>query len=191
MRVYGRDVTDLAESEFDELRKKMGMVFQMGALFDSLSVAENVSFALDRHTDMNAADRRERVAECLELVGLPGVGDKNPSELSGGMRKRVSLARAIALQPEILLYDEPTTGLDPIMTAEIDRLILKTQQRLQTTSIVVTHDMKSAFRIADYIGVLNGGKLVAAGTSDEIRASDHPFVKQFLEGRPNPEEEAA
>ena len=107
------------------------------------------------------------------------------------MRKRVSLARAIALQPEILLYDEPTTGLDPIMTAEIDRLILKTQKRFQTTSIVVTHDMKSAYRIADYIGVLNNGRLVATGTPEEIQQSKHPFVVQFLEGRPNAEEEAA
>lgn len=182
VRVQGIDVGELTEAQLGEIRRRLGMVFQMGALFDSLTVEENVGFALERHTDLPYERRREIVEEKLEKVGLPGILEKLPSELSGGMRKRVSLARAIALEPEILLWDEPTTGLDPVMTSEIDRLIQETTHDLGVTSVVVTHDMNSARRVSNRCGVHYEGRLVQVGTFAELEASDHPLVHQFLHG---------
>lgn len=180
--VQGQELMGMTEAELSVVRRRLGMVFQMGALFDSLTVAENVGFALERHTDTPADERREIVRQKLGLVGLSGIEDKLPSELSGGMRKRVSLARAIALEPEILLWDEPTTGLDPVMTSEIDRLIQEMTSQLGVTSLVVTHDMKSAFRVSDRLGVHYDGVLVETGTGEELEASTHPLVHQFLNG---------
>lgn len=182
VQVQGHEITTMSQSELAEIRRKLGMVFQMGALFDSLTVEENVAFALERHTDLTRDERREIVTEKLGLVGLSGIEQKLPAELSGGMRKRVSLARAIALEPEILLWDEPTTGLDPVMTSEIDRLVQEMTQQLGVTSLVVTHDMKSAFRVSDRCGVHYQGQLVHTGTPEEIQASEHPLVHQFING---------
>ena len=163
-------------------RSRMGMVFQGGALFDSLNVFENVSFALAMHSAMPEDEMREKVARGLAMVGLPGIENKMPSELSGGMKKRVSLARAVVVEPELLLWDEPTTGLDPIMTSEIDRLVKCMQDTLHVTSIVVTHDLKSAYRVADRIGVHWQGNLVEVGTPEEIKQSNDEFVQQFITG---------
>lgn len=182
VEVAGEDVSQMTEAELARVRRKLGMVFQMGALFDSLTVEENVGFALARHTDLPADRRREIVEEKLGLVGLPGILERFPSELSGGMRKRVSLARAIALEPEILLWDEPTTGLDPVMTTEIDRLIQEMTSRHGVTSIVVTHDMKSAARVSDRVAVHYQGQLVETGTFADLEASEHPLVHQFIHG---------
>ncbi len=179
--VDGTEITELTEKQMDEVRRKFGMVFQSSALFDSLSVAENVGFSLSRHTDMIREQIAQVVAEKLELVGLTGSEDIMPSDLSGGMKKRVSLARAISMDPEIILYDEPTTGLDPVMAEEINRLIIKMHDRLGATSLVVTHDMKSAFYVATKMAMLNDGKIVAAGTPEEFRQSDELVVRQFLE----------
>lgn len=183
VKVDGLDVVGRTEAELVPIRRKLGMVFQAGALFDSLTVEENVGFGLERHTDLPPEERRRIVEEKLGLVGLKGILDKMPSELSGGMRKRVSLARAIALQPEILLWDEPTTGLDPVMTSEIDRLVTEMGEKLGVTSVVVTHDMNSAFRVSDRIGVHYQGRLVEVGSPDAIKASVNPFVQQFIHGR--------
>ena len=179
--VDGTEITKLTEKQMDEMRRKFGMVFQSSALFDSLSVAENVGFSLSRHTDMSREQIAGIVAEKLELVGLAGSEDTMPSDLSGGMKKRVSLARAISMDPEIILYDEPTTGLDPVMAEEINHLIIKTHDQLKATSLVVTHDMKSAFSVATKMAMLNDGKIVAAGTPEEFRQSDELVVRQFLE----------
>jgi phospholipid/cholesterol/gamma-HCH transport system ATP-binding protein len=161
------------------------MLFQSGALFDSLSVGENVGYGLEEHFRYTTTkqERQERVAWALGLVGLPGIEDMRPSDLSGGMRKRVGLARAIAVKPEVLLYDEPTTGLDPINTARVNHLIMGLQQRLEITSIVVTHDMKSAFTISDRIAMVHTGRIICAGTVEEFRASRDPRVADFIEGR--------
>lgn len=182
VKVDGREITGYSEAQLAEVRRSMGMVFQFGALFDSLTVEENVAFGLERHTTLSYDERRQVVVEKLDLVGLRNILDKLPSELSGGMRKRVSLARAIAMEPEILMWDEPTTGLDPVMTSEIDRLIDEMGTRLGVTSLVVTHDMRSAFRVSDRVGVHHGGRLVEVGTPDEIKASEEPFVHQFING---------
>jgi phospholipid/cholesterol/gamma-HCH transport system ATP-binding protein len=182
IQVQGEEITTLSQAQLARVRRKLGMVFQMGALFDSLTVEENVAFALERHTKLNKQERHEIVNAKLGLVGLTGINDKFPAELSGGMRKRVSLARAVALEPEILLWDEPTTGLDPVMTSEIDRLIKEMTQQLGVTSLVVTHDMKSAFRVSDRCGVHYDGQLVHIGTPDEIASSKHPLVHQFING---------
>ncbi len=182
IQIFGRELSDMPESDLSDVRKRLGMVFQMGALFDSMTVAENVGFALERHTDMSPEQRLEVIQEKLGLVGLSGIEEKLPSELSGGMRKRVSLARAIALEPEILLWDEPTTGLDPVMTSEIDRLIQQMTAQLGVTSLVVTHDMKSAYRVSDRLGVHYEGHLVEVGTAEELQNSKHPLVYQFLNG---------
>ena len=180
--LWGDDVTQLNEQRMASYRRRMGMVFQGGALFDSLSVYENVSFALGSDESLQEEEIRERVARGLTLVGLPGIEEKMPSELSGGMKKRVSLARAVVMKPEILLWDEPTTGLDPVMTSEIDRLILEMQSQLNVTSIVVTHDLKSAYHVGDRIGVHWQGNLVEVASPDEIKNSEKPFVKQFIRG---------
>ena len=167
----------------DAIRRKFGMLFQYAALFDSLTVWENVGFGLLQHSDLKPPQIREVVEEKLRMVGLPGTLDLMPSELSGGMRKRVGLARAIAMEPEIMLYDEPTTGLDPIRGDSINDLIIQLREELGVASITITHDMVSAYKIADRISMLYKGKLIATGTPDEIRGSDNAFVQQFIHGR--------
>ena len=163
--VRGRDMARMSEAQLDELRLRMGMVFQYSALFDSMSVGDNVAFGLREHTDKSEAEIARIVREKLALVGLEGVEQMMPSELSGGMKKRVGLARAIAIEPSIIFYDEPSSGLDPIMTERIDELIVSTRQRLGVTSVVVTHDMASACRIADRIAMIYEGELIAVDTS--------------------------
>lgn len=180
--VDGVDVVSLDENEFNKVREKMGMVFQYSALFDSMTVAENVAFGLRQHTNLKSADIKNVVAEKLELVGLPGIENYMPSELSGGMKKRVSLARAIAQNPCIVLYDEPTSGLDPITSGTISRLIRGMQRHLKCTSIVVTHDMQSAFYVADRIALLDKGKFVEISSAEEFRKSKNPLVQQFING---------
>lgn len=180
--VEGIDITSLKENELYEIRKKFGMLFQMGALFDSMNVWENIGFSLLRHKKMKQEDVKEIVIEKLKLVGLSGVENLMPSELSGGMKKRVGLARAIAHEPEILLYDEPTTGLDPIMADAINELIIEMKQRLSVTSVAITHDMNSAYKIADRIAMLYEGKIVEIGTPEEIKNTKNVVVKQFITG---------
>lgn len=180
--VDGVDVVSLNENEFNKVREKMGMVFQYSALFDSMTVAENVAFGLRQHTNLKSADIKNVVAEKLELVGLPGIENYMPNELSGGMKKRVSLARAIAQNPCIVLYDEPTSGLDPITSGTISRLIRGMQRHLKCTSIVVTHDMQSAFYVADRIALLDKGKFVEISSAEEFRKSKNPLVQQFING---------
>ncbi|MBI3795239.1 MAG: ABC transporter ATP-binding protein [Nitrospinae bacterium] len=182
--VDGQVVGDLNEDELNEMRKKFGMLFQGAALFDSLTVGENVGFSLKEHTTRTDAQIKERILECLEMVGLGngGVDALMPSELSGGMKKRVGLARAIAMNPQIILFDEPTTGLDPVMSDVINDLIIKTTKALKVTSVTITHDMVSANRIADRIAMLHEGKIVAVGTPDEIMFNQtDPDVKKFVE----------
>lgn len=181
--IQGEDVSELDEDGWNRLRMKMGMVFQYSALFDFLTVGENVAFGLRQHTDKSEEEIQQIVAQMLEMVGLPGTQDLYPAELSGGMKKRVGLARAIAVTPEIVLYDEPTAGLDPIMSRNISRLIKKTQQQLHVTSVLVTHDMQSAFYAADRVAMLYKGRIVAIGTAEEIKESTNPIVKAFIEGR--------
>ncbi len=181
--VDGRDVRTLAREELYELRRRVGYVFQFAALFDSMSVAENVAMGL-RRMRLPESEIAARVQESLARVELEGFGARLPAELSGGQRKRVGLARAIAFHPRYLLYDEPTTGLDPVTTAIIDGLILKLAGELGVTSVVVTHDMASAYRIADRIGMLFDGRIRFLGTPDEIRVSGDPVVRGFIEGRP-------
>ncbi len=177
------DVTEIEdEDELNELRKKFGMLFQYAALFDSLSVWENVSFALLRLHEMSDEAARKVATEKLKSVGLVGVEDHMPSELSGGMKKRVGLARAIAHGPQILIFDEPTTGLDPIMADVIDNLVISVRKELNATSIAITHDMNSAYRIADRIAMLYNGKIIDIGTPDEIKNTKNPIVSQFIKG---------
>ena len=178
--VDGTDITTLSEDEFNTVRRKMGMVFQYSALFDSMSVGENVAFGLRQHTKLEEDEIKRIVAERLDWVGLKGYESYMPNELSGGMKKRVSLARAIAFEPKILLYDEPSSGLDPVTSAKIDELIVQMQKLLGVTSIVVTHDMKSAFYIADRIAMLYQGEMIAIGTPDEIRNSTDSRVLEFI-----------
>jgi phospholipid/cholesterol/gamma-HCH transport system ATP-binding protein len=180
--IDGTDITTLKESDLYEVRKKFGMLFQMAALFDSMTVWENISFSLIRHKKMNEKEAKAVAVEKLRLVGLIGVEDLMPSQLSGGMKKRVGLARAIAHEPEILLYDEPTTGLDPIMADAINDLIIEMKQQLSVTSIAITHDMSSAYKIADRIAMLYEGKIVGTGTPEEIKNTKNPVVKQFITG---------
>jgi phospholipid/cholesterol/gamma-HCH transport system ATP-binding protein len=180
--VDGQDIWQLNAHDLNELRMRMNMVFQGGALFDSLTVGENVGFELIEHSGMTGNELFERVEEALSLVGLSGIGNLMPSELSGGMRKRVALARAICIKPEIILYDEPTTGIDPITADSINELIRSLHDKLNVTSIVVTHDMKSAYKIADRIAMLFNGKIIAEGTSQEIQNTTHPIVHQFING---------
>jgi phospholipid/cholesterol/gamma-HCH transport system ATP-binding protein len=178
----GKRIDGLRERELDAIRMQFGFLFQMGALFDSLSVEDNVAFPLVEHTKKTPAEIHELATQKLALVGLRDSGKKMPGELSGGQRKRVALARAIALGPRVILYDEPTTGLDPIRSDVINELILKLQRELKVTSIVVTHDMHSAFKVGDRIVMLHEGKVIFDGTPDEIRESDHPIVKPFVVG---------
>lgn len=181
--IQGEDVSGLDEDGWNRLRMKMGMVFQYSALFDFLTVGKNVAFGLRQHTDKSDEEIQGIVTQMLDLVGLPGTQDLYPAELSGGMKKRVGLARAIAVNPEIVLYDEPTAGLDPIMSRNISRLIKKTQEQLHVTSVLVTHDMQSAFYAADRVAMLYEGHIVAIGTAEEMKNSTNPIVKAFIEGR--------
>ena len=180
--VDGLDISEVEEEDLIETRKKVGMLFQSGALFDSMTVQENVSFALFEHTDWDDARILARAEEVLHLVELEGVLDLMPSDLSGGMRKRVALARAIALAPAAILYDEPTTGLDPITANTINHLIRSLQKRLGVTSIVVTHDIHSAFTVGDRIAFLHDGRILFQGTTAEARTAPEPLLRNFLQG---------
>ncbi len=180
--VDGVDITPLDEEELLETRKKIGMLFQGGALFDSMTVEENVSFALREHTDWSEDRIRARVNEVLDYVELEGIDDQVPADLSGGMRKRVALARAVVLAPRAILYDEPTTGLDPIIANTINRLIRSLQSRLGVTSIVVTHDIRSAFSVGDRIAFLHEGRIHFHGTVADAKASTEPLLRNFLQG---------
>jgi phospholipid/cholesterol/gamma-HCH transport system ATP-binding protein len=182
VRVLGRDVTRLSERGWVEVRRNFGMVFQGAALFDSLSVYENVAFPMREHERWPEARVAERVAWCLGAVGLAGVEQLLPAELSGGMRKRVGVARAIALAPKIILYDEPTTGLDPANSRRIGELIQSLQRELGSTSVVVTHDLELAFAIADRIALLENGRIAVEGPADDLRGGDAPALRKFLEG---------
>ncbi|MDO9289076.1 MAG: ABC transporter ATP-binding protein [Thermodesulfovibrionales bacterium] len=180
--IDGVDIATLSENELYETRKRFGMLFQMAALFDSMRVWENVAFALMRHGKLKENDAKEIAIEKLRMVGLVGVENLMPSELSGGMKKRVGLARAIAHEPEILLYDEPTTGLDPIMADAINDLIIEMKQKLSVTSVAITHDMHSAYKIADRIAMLYQGRIIEIGTPDEIKNTGNAIVRQFITG---------
>ncbi len=180
--VDGVDIATLEAKEHSQFRLKLGMLFQSSALFDSLSVRENVGFSLFEHTKMPFAEIDARVKEKLRLVGLKDIEDLMPSELSGGMKKRVGLARAICNDPKIILYDEPTTGLDPINSDVINDLILRMQEKLHVTSIVVTHDMTSAYKVGNRIAMLYNGKIIGVGTPDQIKNTTDPVIKQFITG---------
>jgi phospholipid/cholesterol/gamma-HCH transport system ATP-binding protein len=184
----GQRVDELTERQLVDVRKRFGFLFQMSALFDSLTCADNVAFPLTEHTKKTKAEIAEVVAEKLRMIGLPEVGPKMPSQLSGGQRKRVALARAIALGPEVVLYDEPTTGLDPIRSDVINELILKLANEMKITSIVVTHDMISAFKVATRIVLLYHGKLVFDGTPEEARSSTDEMLRRFIAGEATDEE---
>lgn len=179
-----RNVSRLDQESLYDLRRNVGYVFQFAALFDSMTIGENVGMGLKRMPTMEDAAIEERVAECLQMVGLEGTDQKLPSELSGGERKRAGFARAIATRPKYMLYDEPTTGLDPITTAVIDDLIVRLSDELGVTGVVITHDMKSAFRISDRIAMLYDGGIRFEGTPNELRMCEDPVVKGFIEGRP-------
>lgn len=178
----GTDVASLPEKAFLPVRKRVAMLFQNSALFDSLTVGENVAYGLREHLALSEEELTTRVAERLEMVGLPGIEHMQPADLSGGMRKRVALARAIAVDPEVVLYDEPTTGLDPITTTRINQLITSLNERLHLTSIQVTHDMTSAFAISDRLAMLSRRRIIAVGTVDEIRANPLEEVQDFIQG---------
>ena len=187
--IDGQETSGFDEEHWDGLRSHMGVVFQYSALFDFLSVGENVAFGLRRYFKLSEEEIQERVAQLLDLVGMPDTQKMLPSELSGGMKKRVALSRALAMEPRIVLYDEPTSGLDPVMTMTISRLIRKTQEQLCLTSVLVTHDMESAFFAADRIAMLDKGKIVQIGTPDEIRQSRNPVVYAFVHGLERKEED--
>lgn len=178
--VEGEEISDLEEEDLYPVRRKFGMLFQSGALFDSMDVYENIAFPLREHTDMDEEEIRSTVERVLDLVDLSGTQESMPVDLSGGMRKRVSLARSIVLNPKIILYDEPTTGLDPITADTINRLIVQLQRKLNVTSVVVTHDIQSAFSVGDRIAFLSEGRFEWVGTLDEARRSGHPSLTEFL-----------
>lgn len=181
--IDGQELTSMRERDFNEVRKRFGMLFQGAALFDSMTVAQNVGFPLKEHTDMNEEDILKVVKEKLKRVGLVGVENVMPADLSGGMKKRVGLARAIVMDPEIVLFDEPTTGLDPIMSDSIADLVLDTQKALKTTYILITHDIPFTYKIADKIAMLHEGRIIEQGSVDEMKANQNPILRQFLEGR--------
>lgn len=189
--VDGEEVGALGMDELFELRRKVGYVFQFAALFDSMTVGDNVAMGLRRMKGTTPEGIRDRVSECLELVELEGKQKVMPADLSGGQKKRAGIARAIATKPGYLLYDEPTTGLDPLTKAVIDRLIIRMKDELDVTGIVITHDMESAYRVGDRIAMLHEGECRFVGTPDEIRETDDPIVKGFIEGRPELLEEAS
>ncbi len=182
--INGADITALGESELDRVRLRMGMVFQGGALFDSMTVAENVGFALVEHKLLPPKGIPDRVEELLEMVDMAGTQQLLPAQLSGGMRKRVGIARALAPEPEIVLYDEPTAGLDPISAAAIDRLIVRLRDQVGVASVVVSHDVRSLRRVADRAALLHGGRLLGSGPLDELERSPDPGIRQFLSGSP-------
>jgi phospholipid/cholesterol/gamma-HCH transport system ATP-binding protein len=183
VEVDGTAVERLGNREITEFRRKFGMAFQEGALFDSMTIWQNVAFPLQRLTKMSHKEIDERVRECLSMVRLEGVEEKLPSQLSGGMRRRVGFARAVAHSPEILLFDEPTTGLDPVTTALINEVIVELNDRLKTTTVTITHDMESAFRIGDRIAMIHKGKIIASAPPQEFRNLADPRVQQFIHGR--------
>jgi phospholipid/cholesterol/gamma-HCH transport system ATP-binding protein len=181
--IEGEDITALDGAALNRVRRKFGVLFQDGALFDSMNVFENIAFPLVEHAKLKKQQLSARVEEALEAVSLSHVETKMPAELSGGMRKRVGLARAMVLQPSIILYDEPTSGLDPLLADSINQLIQDTQRRYNLTNFIISHDVDAALRIADKIAVLYEGKILEEGTPDEIKASANPFVRAFIEGR--------
>ena len=180
----GEDISTINDTGYAKVRRRIAYLFQGGALFDSLSVGENIAYGLREQywKTMNEAEIQERVAQCLELVDLPGIQGMGASELSGGMKKRVGLARVLAIRPQVILYDEPTTGLDPINAARINRLILGIQHKLKTTSVIVTHDMASAFEVSNRLAMLRGGKVLAFAAREDFRKSTDPYVRDFIEG---------
>jgi phospholipid/cholesterol/gamma-HCH transport system ATP-binding protein len=180
--IQGEDIVPMKERQMSLIRRRFGMLFQEAALFDSFSVEENVAFPLREHTRKSTAEIKETVEARLSSVGLAGMGGKMPSELSGGMRKRVGLARALAMDPQIVLFDEPTSGLDPVMAAAINDLILRTQRDFGATCVVISHDIVATMKIADRIYMLYDGKIIARGTPYEIREADDPVVRQFIRG---------
>ncbi len=185
---HGRRIDHRTEQELVEVRRHIGFLFQLGALFDSMTVAENVGFPVREHKPCNEEELRKIVKDKLRMVGLEGLQDRRPAQLSGGQRKRVALARAIALDPEVVLYDEPTTGLDPARSAVINELIRKLQRELQVTSVVVTHDMSSAFKVGDRIVMIKNGKFVADAPPEWYRECDDPVVRQFVDGQADPKD---
>lgn len=182
IEIEGDDIVPLSERKMSEIRRKFGLLFQDAALFDSMTVADNVAFPIREHTRKSRGEIADIVERKLAQVGLSGMGGKMPSELSGGMRKRVGLARAMALNPKIVLFDEPTSGLDPVMSAAINELILKTQRELDTTCVVISHDIQATMAIASRIFMLYEGEIIAEGTPEEIRANEDPVVRQFING---------
>ncbi|MCA9407055.1 MAG: ABC transporter ATP-binding protein [Candidatus Omnitrophica bacterium] len=183
IKINGKEVTDLSEKEYDKVRMEIGMVFQGGALFDSMTVAENVAFVLNEFMDLDSRTVNDKVEDALAMVGLKGIEHLNPSHLSGGMKKRVSLARVLCMEPQIILYDEPTSEVDPITADAINHLIVDLRNKLKVTSIVVTHDMSLAFQVADSIAMFYHGQVIAQGPPREIRTTTHPVVKQFIYGK--------
>lgn len=181
--INGRDISTLDEVQLNEVRKDFGVCFQDAALFDSMNVSENVGFPFAMHTKMSKKEIAVEVAKLLKEVGLSGIEAKMPSQLSGGMRKRVGLARALAMNPKILLFDEPTTGLDPVMTSAINTLIHDVQRRSQATSLVISHDIHGAFEVADYMAMLFKGRMVFDGVPEDFKQADDPLVRQFIEGK--------
>ena len=181
--IDGEDIVGMNRRDLYRIRRKFGMLFQGAALFDSMTVEENIGLALREHTDLTDQEIEKRIHEKLEVVGLPGTEKKKPAELSGGMKKRVGLARALVMDPSIVLFDEPTTGLDPITADTINDLIIETQQRLNFTSVMVTHDMHSASKIGNRIAMLYDGRIVFEGTPEEFNSSDEELVRQFVEGK--------
>ncbi len=181
--IEGQETSNFNEEQWDKIRKYMGVVFQYSALFDFLTVGENVAFGLRRHFSLPEEEIQARVEELLQMVGLPDAKNMMPAELSGGMKKRVGLARALAMQPQIVFYDEPTAGLDPVMTMTISRLIRQTQRQFGVSSLLVTHDMESVFTSADRVAMLYNGKIVQVGTVEEIKNSTNPVVRAFISGQ--------
>jgi len=182
IKINGLEVTNLNDKDYDRVRMEIGMVFQGGALFDSMNVGQNVGFVLNEFMDLGPKTVKDKVHDALSLVGLKDVENLMPSQLSGGMKKRVSLARVLCMEPHIILYDEPTSEIDPITAAAINRLIIELRDKLKVTSIVVTHDMNSAYQVADSIAMFYKGQVIADGKPDEIRNSQHPVVRQFIHG---------
>jgi len=179
----GEDMTRFARKKLFQMRMHFGMLFQGSALFDSMTAGENVALPLRKHSEMSEEKIATVVGEKLQLVGLTGVSAHYPAEMSGGMKKRVGLARAVVMNPQVVLYDEPTTGLDPIMADVINELIRTLQRELAITSVVVTHDIKSAYHVGDRIAMLHEGRIIFSGTPDEVRRTDNPVLRQFVEGR--------
>lgn len=182
IKINGVEVTNLDEKSYNKLRMEIGLVFQGGALFDSMSVGDNVAFVLNEFMNLDDSTVKDRVHDALAMVGLKDVQDMMPSQLSGGMKKRVSLARVLCMEPQIILYDEPTSEVDPITAAAINNLIIELRDKLKVTSIVVTHDMNSAYKIADSIAMFYRGQVIADGKPDQIKHSSHPVVQQFIHG---------